>query len=225
MSNITVQNINSELVVDSRLIAQELWITHHTLKGTIRNYSKDLEEFGNLGCTTAGVQGTSSYETFYYLNEDQANLLVTYSNNTEQVRAAKIHIIKAFKAAKQALIQAAPKLPTTYLDALKELVASEEQKQLLEQEVKVLTPKAEVYDKIAVSKNNISVGEAAKILGTGQNKLFEKLRDEQILMQNNLPYQQYINQGYFDVVVKTKNNLVFSTTVVTPKGLTWLAKH
>jgi anti-repressor protein len=39
----------------------------------------------------------------------------------------------------------------------------------------------------------------AKTIGIGRNKLFKKMRDDAILMGNGLPYQKYIDRGYFTV--------------------------
>ncbi|UKO99382.1 Rha family transcriptional regulator [Nostoc sp. UHCC 0870] len=103
MTNLTIKTINSTLVVDSRLIAAELGINHKSFKETIRTYQVDFEEFGNIAVHSGSIIGPGKPETFYYLNEAQANLSLTYSNNTPIVRQAKIKLIKAFEAAKEAL--------------------------------------------------------------------------------------------------------------------------
>jgi phage antirepressor YoqD-like protein len=49
------------------------------------------------------------------------------------------------------------------------------------------------------------------IKGIGRNKLFELLRDKGILMQNNQPYQKYIDAGYFRTI---------ESSYTTPDGMT-----
>ncbi len=70
------------------------------------------------------------------------------------------------------------------------------------EKIKELTPKAEFYDAVAGSSTAISIGETAKILNMkiGRNKLFEFLRENKVLMADNLPYQQYCDRGYFRVI-------------------------
>ncbi len=117
-------------------------------------------------------------------------------------------------------------IPKTYSEALR-LAADEYDKRIIaESKVKELTPKAEVYDQISDSTNLKTMGEAAKILGTGRTRLFEILKCKQILMKSGVPYQEFIDRGYFKVksvsIAKLKEN--YPQTFVTGSGLTWLAK-
>jgi anti-repressor protein len=133
---------------------------------------------------------------------------------------------------------ASKKLPTDYLEALKALVASEEEKILLTEQKKVLEgkieeqePKVEFYDRILSSDDTIDIGETAKVLklGYGRNILFQILRREKILMENNLPYQSFIDSGYFTVIEVPypagDETRIHLKTLVTQKGLTWLLKQ
>jgi phage antirepressor YoqD-like protein len=66
-----------------------------------------------------------------------------------------------------------------------------------------MTPKAEFYDAVAKSATAVDLGRAAKILnfaGIGRNKLFEFLRNARVLMPDNIPYQEYVDRGYFRVI-------------------------
>lgn len=58
-------------------------------------------------------------------------------------------------------------VPQTYLDALKALVASEEEKERLALENEQMKPKAEFYDAVTDSKDAIPMGEVAKVLDCG----------------------------------------------------------
>lgn len=58
-------------------------------------------------------------------------------------------------------------VPQTYLDALKALVASEEEKERLALENEQMKPKAEFYDAVTGSKDAIPMGEVAKVLDCG----------------------------------------------------------
>lgn len=83
-------------------------------------------------------------------------------------------------------------------------------------------------DRIANGKGCFSMNQAAKALKLpyGNIKLFEHLRNAQILNKDNTPKQEHINAGHFKTVVKFVNEKVGnkSVTLVTGKGLVYLAK-
>lgn len=87
-------------------------------------------------------------------------------------------------------------------------------------------PKVELAIKCLEATNLLSMNEVAKALGTGRNRLFDLLRAEKILMNSNLPYQPYIDRGYFQVkerpLKKGENTELYSQTFVTAKGLEFI---
>lgn|GEM_PF-422234 len=91
-------------------------------------------------------------------------------------------------------------------------------------------PKADYYAHVRDSKNTDTVGDFAKILGFGRNKLFAWLRDQNILMHNNMPQQKHIDQGHFRVLDKdytsdNGNRVTYKQTVLTGKGKTYVQKR
>jgi anti-repressor protein len=97
---------------------------------------------------------------------------------------------------------------------------ADQQKQLEEQK-----PKVEFAEKIVNTKNGVSIGDFAKAIGMGQNKLFDWLRKNKYLMSNNIPYQQYIDNGYFKVIewVLEKKNQAKFKTLITGKGQEYIS--
>lgn len=89
-------------------------------------------------------------------------------------------------------------------------------------------PLVEFANRVSNTDRLISVGEMAKLLkdkgfNVGRNKFFEYLRNNNILMGNNVPYQRYIDAGYFQVrETSNRNGGVFLTTYVTGKGQMYL---
>ena len=88
-------------------------------------------------------------------------------------------------------------------------------------------PKVDFADQVADTTNVIDMGEMAKLandrgIRIGRNRLFSWLRVMGILMMNNIPYQEYMDRGYF----KLKESLYYTdgvyktrqTTYVTGKG-------
>lgn len=99
----------------------------------------------------------------------------------------------------------------------------ERQKRQLEDQ----RPKVEFADHIAASENAIEMGDFSKLaqkngITLGRNNLFKKLRELGILMSDNVPYQQYMNAGWFEVVESPyqRNGTVYigTKTLVTGKG-------
>ena len=86
--------------------------------------------------------------------------------------------------------------------------------------------------------NNISpletwytMSQAAKLTGKmGRNKLYEFLRNEEILMHHNEPYQTYCDLGYFKLEQVPKYNnkgrlyRYFPVLFVSPKGIDFIKK-
>jgi anti-repressor protein len=100
-----------------------------------------------------------------------------------------------------------------------------------QKEIALLKPKAEFFDAVADSKTAIEIGEAAKVLnmGIGRNNLFKFLRQQGILMENNQPYQEYIDRGYFRVIEQRYTKPDGSThinikTLVYQRGLDYIRK-
>lgn len=228
MNIIRVEKQNGQLVVDSRLIATRLGVSHKSFSETIRKHLSSIESaFGHLPFKTETVinsVGAKNKARFYFLNEDQSLFLMTLSRNTEQVIQCKLDLVKGFSHAKKILQDKQPKLPQTYLEALEALVASEKEKEQLKLQAAADKPKVEFANAIAASKNSLTFLEYAKSINQGRNKLMRLLREMNILMKNStLPYQKYIDAGYFEVSQEIDDRgKTIPFALVTNKGQLWL---
>ena len=123
-------------------------------------------------------------------------------------------------------------LPTTYKEALLQLVAQVEQNEKLELENKELKPKAQFADAVSTSENSCLVGELAKIIKAngydiGQKRLFEWLRENGYLMRKgeayNQPTQKSMDLGLMKIKKGVRQNpdgssITTVTTKLTGKG-------
>ena len=92
-------------------------------------------------------------------------------------------------------------------------------------------PKVEFHDAVIGSDDTVDMAQVAKLLnmGIGRNRLFQLLRDKHILMNNNSPYQYYVDNGWFRLVESrfTKPNgdtCINIKTVVFQKGIKGIKK-
>ena len=89
-------------------------------------------------------------------------------------------------------------------------------------------PKVEFADAVHNSKCAISVEKFSKLLydkcgvNIGRNNMFRFLRNMGYLRENNMPYQKYLNAGYFTTYEVIRNGHPFVVTGITGKGQTWL---
>lgn len=101
------------------------------------------------------------------------------------------------------------------------------EKSLSEEElIKKLESKLHIGEVIENSKSDYDIGTFAKILkiqGMGRNKMFEWLRNEKILMENRIPYQQYMK--YFTVIPVTKNNITNNKPLIKSHGIDFVVKR
>lgn len=108
---IEIVSQNDCLVVDSRLIADELGIEHATLLKTIKKHLDRLERKEPVRFEIDVVkrpQGGTYEVSYCYLNEYQATLLMTFSRNTEQVLDCKEKLVDGFEKAKQIIKEVIP---------------------------------------------------------------------------------------------------------------------
>ena len=137
MAILDITTQNDTLVVDSRLIAEDLGIQHKNLLQTITKYLDRLERKTPVAFKTDVVKRPQggTYETPYcFLNESQATLLMTFSRNSDRVLDCKENLVDAFTAAKNRTVQTTPALPSDYKEALKALITEIEIKERLEVE-------------------------------------------------------------------------------------------
>jgi anti-repressor protein len=121
-------------------------------------------------------------------------------------------------------------IPKTLPEALRLAAEIEEKRQELENQVYQLMPRAAAADRISNAVGLKSLSEIGKINGCGPRRIFDKLADQGILFRRGeswVPYQAYIDQGYFLVRESTYEmngvDHLYSKTYVTGKGEVWLA--
>lgn len=103
----------------------------------------------------------------------------------------------------------------------------------LNRQIEADKPKVAFADHVACSDSLIDMNTMSKLakhngIKIGQNRLFEWLRDNGILMKNNVPYQQYMERGYFKVregsfTVNGETRL-YHKTLVTGKGQLYIIR-
>lgn len=122
-------------------------------------------------------------------------------------------------------------IPSTFSEAL--MLAAKQAEEIEEKNKLLLeqTPKVEFYNAVTGSEDTIDMRTVATVLnmGIGRNKIFEVLRDKRVLDRKNMPYQKYIDLGYFRTVETqyTKSdgtNCINIKTVVFQNGLDFIRK-
>lgn len=129
--------------------------------------------------------------------------------------------------------RAADMLPdfTNPAEAARAWAAQYEAREILEHKVATDAPKVAFAEAVRAIDGACHIEKIAKTLGFGRNKFFKRLRADGILLDNNLPYQKYIDREYFTVIeqqpytdTKGVTHATF-TTMVTGAGQVFLAKR
>lgn len=126
---------------------------------------------------------------------------------------------------------ATAKIPQTFSEALRLAADLEDKKAELEKQLALAAPKVEFADRVGEA-SGILIGNYAKVVGIGPNKLFAWMRDHKILIasgsRRNVPMQEYMERGYFTVketAVNTNHGIQISfTTKITGRGQQWLTR-
>lgn len=121
--------------------------------------------------------------------------------------------------------------PDTIIRLAMQVKESRQRAKELENKIEEDKPKVEFFEKVADSTNYQSMQSFSKAIGIGSITLFSLLREKRIFYKQdniNLPYQQYIDSGYFVVkeeVFKNKDkNETYFRIFITGKGQQWLER-
>jgi anti-repressor protein len=229
MNELVFRTSKGTLVTNSLLVAEKFSKDHKNVLFAIRNIISSAEKSAQYYRSDIYVDSSGKSNEMFYMNRDGFTLLAMGFNGAKAMQF-KIDFIEAFNYMEKQLLAKQFELPKTFAQALQLAADQAKQIELQEGQIKALEPKAKVHDLIANSDKLTSMGDAAKVLniGIGRNTLFGKLRNLKILMDTNVPYQCYIERGYFTVKMvpilidgKVENK---PTTYVTGRGLTWLSK-
>lgn len=118
--------------------------------------------------------------------------------------------------------------PDTIILLATRLKNEQEERMRLEAQIEADAPKVELAEQCLMASNSISLNEFCKVLyrendlEIGSHRLFRFLREHKVLQANNLPYQSYMQRGWFDNIQEQdcvdSNIITYPTTRITPKG-------
>lgn len=103
MQDLSLDLIKSEFRVDSRLLAPELNHRHRTILESLDKYKSQFESLGALPFETEMNPHGGVPVRYFLLNEDQCYFLLTLMRNNNNIVAAKLKLVKAFRDARTQL--------------------------------------------------------------------------------------------------------------------------
>lgn len=236
MNEIVYKSAKGNPVTNSKVIAEKFGKNHKDVLRAIRGLecSDDFHKrnFAPMFYTSTLGNGGKRQDSYTIMTRDGFTFLVMGFTGKEAAQF-KEQFIEAFNKMEIELKQLTI-LPnfSNPAEAARAWAEQYEQKQIAEDRVKQLSPKAELADRLIDTETRVDIGQAAKLLKLpfGRNTFFKSLREIGIFFKaRNEPKQEYIERGYFQLfmtVIPTQNHGDLSVTkiIVTQKGLSWLAK-
>ena len=229
-------------VIESRDVAEIIGVSHSELlkriegteDGKYKGYIPVLEK-GNFTSQNFFIkstyQGQRREEKCYLLTKQGCEMVANKMTGEKGILFTATYV-QAFNEMEKKL-----QTPATYLEALKALVAAEEEKQALmlenqkqSQIIGELKPKADYTDMILKNPGLITITQIAKDYGMSGTALNKKLHDLHIQYKAGnqwLLYAEYHDKGYthsetVEIVKKDKTKDVKLNTKWTTKGRLFL---
>ena len=254
MNEIVYRGESNQPLTNSKLVAEVFGKEHRNVVRDIKN----LIEGGVLKneqtpmfeeTTYINEQNKQSYPMFI-MNQDGFTLLAMGFNGKKAMEF-KLKYIEAFNAMKKQIELSKPSVPQNYLEALKSLVKSEEEKQQLalenkQQQATILTisrenmelgnkitdmlPKVSYYDRILQSNATMTITQIAQDYGMSamkMNKELESMKIQHKVRGQWILFAQFLKGGYVhsravDIVRSDGRHDVKYNTEWTTKGRIFL---
>jgi len=209
MNEIIQHQEKSSSLMSTKELADALGVSKDTINSTVEK----LELNGVL----RRVYILRNSQNGYLFDEEQATLIKQEIQKHHNLATRQIDGVSTEVEENQVIAKAIGILQRRLSDA--------------EKEVERLKPAAEFAYQICSSKDAIDIGNCAKVLNRniGRNRLFEFLREKNILQPDNIPYQKYIDSGYFRVietkfVIPSGETKISLKTLVLQKGVAYINK-
>ena len=200
-----MNEVSIESYVSVKALAEILDVSEATIKRAVEKVRSLL----------GGVETNS--QGGYLLNEEQATIVKNEIAKHHNLQSRQIDSVSTELEENQIIASA-----MAILQARNEELKKQNEK---------LLPAANFAYQLCSSKDTIEIGECAKVLNKniGRNRLFEFLRNSNVLQSNNIPYQKYIDAGYFRVieskyVTPNGETKISLKTVVFQKGIAYINK-
>lgn len=229
-STVRHQNCNFEcyLSMSSQEIAELVESRHDNVRRTIetlagrgviaRPQTEDVQE-------TKG--NNRSYTTEVYIFEGDQGRRDSYVVVAQLCPEFTARLVDRWQELEEQAAQ--PQLPQSMAEALRLAADQAERIEQQERALQEAAPKIAFANQVEVAPDAITVGQAAKTIGTGRNRLFSFLRRHGWVDRRNEPYQAKIEAGLLDVKVRhwehpEKGLQENITALVTGKGLAKLQR-
>lgn len=185
---------------------------------------RDIEnlnlEYGKLSLPKVGEtpytheQNGQTYREFRLTKEQTIDLITGYRADL------RIRINRRWQQLEQAT---APRLPTTYLEALEALLASEKEKLTLEQQASINAPKVAHYDRVVARTNLVNATHVASKLKLSAVKLNRHLCElgvyNQAVKRGKVFNTWFIDKGYGQM---KQTELGYDQALFTHAGEMWV---
>lgn len=189
------------LVVSSRVVAEQIGKRHGDVINQIRRILTD-DNVRSLIIDNEYRDKKGELRTEYLLTKDGFTL---YMFNIQGHQDFKMNYINKFNEMEDHIKNQTLKLPTTYKEALLELVAKEEENEKLRLETEIsrqriseMKPKASYYDNILQNKSLVTIGQIAKDYGMSAQALNKLLYDLKVQYKQSgqwLLYSKHHSKG------------------------------
>ena len=225
---------NRTAVTSSLVVAESFEKEHKHVLRDIENIKISQSKLGlpNMFFESTYEKRGKQYK-MHYMNRDGFTMLVG-SFTGEKAMLFRYQYTQAFNEMEKQLLEMNRPSYEIMNPAERALRWAEEyeEKAALEEKLEEQKPKVLLAEAVMASEGSIEVGTLAKILNKngieiGRNKLFQILRENKYLKKEgktkNEPMQDYVNKGWFEVILKPYfkedgSTGTSSKTMVTAKG-------
>lgn len=227
MNNLVQVNYNDEIVITTKTLAEVYECDENSINQNFkRNKDKFIEgkhyykvegdELKKLRMTFSHLQISPMTRTLYLWTKRGA------SRHCKMLGTDKAWDMFDTLEENYFTQQQKPRLPQTYKEALQQLIIEIEEKEKLEEQNKLMQPKAQYFDNLVDRNLLTNFRDTAKELHIKQNVFINWLLENGYIYRDSKkklkPYAQHIDSGLFELREYSTEKNSGVQTLITPKG-------